>query len=238
MSLLRFDSVKKQFMGRTVLADITFTVEPGEIVGLIGPNGAGKTTMLNIMTGYLPLDGGAVYFQNRRIDNLRPFQISRLGIRRTFQLSKNFPRLSVLDNGLVASEAAGIPRAQALARAEEILSDLTLLRLADTPAAELSGGQQKLLEFASCFMTDPQLICLDEPFSAVHPDIKQIIFNYIKKRHAQGTTFLVIDHDVAIMKELCLRLIASSAGRIIADGPTQAVLKDPKVIDAYLVSEV
>ncbi|HEY8496418.1 MAG TPA: ABC transporter ATP-binding protein [Limnochordales bacterium] len=238
MSLLRFDSVKKQFMGRTVLADITFTVEPGEIVGLIGPNGAGKTTMLNIMTGYLPLDGGAVYFQNRRIDNLRPFQISRLGIRRTFQLSKNFPRLSVLDNCLVASEAAGIPRAQALARAEEILSDLTLLRLADTPAAELSGGQQKLLEFASCFMTDPQLICLDEPFSAVHPDIKQIIFNYIKKRHAQGTTFLVIDHDVAIMKELCLRLVASSAGRIIADGPTQAVLKDPKVIDAYLVSEV
>jgi len=112
------------------------------------------------------------------------------------------------------------------------------LRLADTPAAELSGGQQKLLEFASCFMTDPQLICLDEPFSAVHPDIKQIIFNYIKKRHAQGTTFLVIDHDVAIMKELCLRLVASSAGRIIADGPTQAVLKDPKVIDAYLVSEV
>ena len=139
---------------------------------------------------------------------------------------------------MVASEAAGIPRAQALARAEEILSDLTLLRLADTPAAELSGGQQKLLEFASCFMTDPQLICLDEPFSAVHPDIKQIIFNYIKKRHAQGTTFLVIDHDVAIMKELCLRLVASSAGRIIADGPTQAVLKDPKVIDAYLVSEV
>jgi len=238
VSLLRFDSVKKQFMGRTVLADITFTVEPGEIVGLIGPNGAGKTTMLNIMTGYLPLDGGAVYFQNRRIDNLKPFQISRLGIRRTFQLSKNFPRLSVLDNCLVASEAAGIPRAKALARAEEILADLTLLRLADTPAAELSGGQQKLLEFASCFMTDPQLICLDEPFSAVHPDIKQIIFNYIKKRHAQGTTFLVIDHDVAIMKELCLRLIASSAGRIIADGPTQAVLKDPKVIDAYLVSEV
>lgn len=225
-------------MGRTVLADITFAVEPGEVVGLIGPNGAGKTTMLNIMTGYLPPDGGAVYFQNRRIDDLKPFQIVRLGIRRTFQLSKNFPRLSVLDNCLVASEAAGIPRAQALARAEEILADLTLLRLADTPAAELSGGQQKLLEFASCFMTDPQLICLDEPFAAVHPDIKQIIFSYITKRHAQGTTFLVIDHDVAMMKELCLRLVASSAGRIIADGPTQEVLKDPKVIDAYLVSEV
>jgi len=238
VSLLRFDGVKKQFMGRTVLADISFAVEPGELVGLIGPNGAGKTTMLNIMTGYLPLDGGAVYFQDRRIDNLKPFQISRLGIRRTFQLSKNFPRLSVLDNCLVASEAAGVPRDVALQRAEEILADLTLLRLADRPAAELSGGQQKLLEFASCFMTDPQLVCLDEPFSAVHPDIKRIIFEYIQKRNAGGTTFLVIDHDVAIMRELCRRLVASSAGRIIADGPTQEVLQNPKVVDAYLVSEV
>src|SRR5690606_14273623 len=158
-----------------------------------GPNGAGKTTMLNIMTGYLPLDGDAVYLHDRRIDNLKPFQISRLGVRRTFQLSKNFPRLSVLDNCLVASEAAGLPREEALARAQETLTDWPLWRLADTPAAELSGGQQKLLEFASCFMTDPQLIYLDEPFSAVHPDIKQIIFSYIQKRHRSGTTFFVID---------------------------------------------
>src|SRR5690625_557986 len=183
MTLCRFDSVVKQFIGRTVLSDISFTIETGEIVGLIGPNGAGKTTMLNIMTGYVPLDGGAVYFDGERIDVLQPFQVSRLGIRRTFQLSKNFMRLSVMDNCLVSSEAAGIPREQARARAEKILEDLTLLRLAEADASELSGGQQKLLEFATCFMTEPRLICLDEPFSAVHPDIKQIIFDFIKRQH-------------------------------------------------------
>lgn len=238
MSLCHFESVSKQFMGRKALSDVQFSIEDGEILGLIGPNGAGKTTLLNILTGYLPADEGAIHFGDKRIDGLQPYQISGLGIRRTFQLSKNFMRLSVLDNCLVASEAAGIPRREAEERAAEILDDLTLLRLAHTEAGQLSGGQQKLLEFATSFMTDPKLICLDEPFSAVHPQIKDVILRYVDKRHDEGTTFLLISHDIAIVKQLCTRLVALSAGRVISQGPTEDVLGDDAVIDAYLVSEV
>lgn len=238
MSLCRLESITQHFMGRKALSDVRFDIRPGEILGLIGPNGAGKTTLLNILTGYLYADEGEIYFRDNRIDGLKPFQISRLGIRRTFQLSKNFMRLSVIDNCLVASEAAGIPRQLAEERALEILEDLTLLRLAHTSAGELSGGQQKLLELATCFMTDPELICLDEPFSAVHPEVKEVILKYVRKRHEAGTTFLLISHDIPIVKDLCTRVVALSAGRVIAEGPTADVLANEDVIDAYLVSEV
>ena len=234
MSLLRLVGVARRFGGRKVLEDVSFEVQAGEVVGLIGPNGAGKTTLLNIVTGHLTADAGRVELEGRRIDGLEPFRISRMGVRRTFQLTRNFPRLTVLQNCLVAARAWGIAPQEALQRAWDVLEQLGLHHLAHEPAAQLSGGQQKLLELASCFVVRPKLVLLDEPFAAVHPTVKQTIARYLRQENQRGCAFLVVSHDVPAFRDLCHRLVALAAGRVLADGPPQRVLEEPAVVDAYL----
>ena len=234
MNLLRLERVGKRFGGRSVLDGVSLQLQPGEMVGLIGPNGAGKTTLLNVITGYLPADAGAVYLDGRRIDGLPPFRVTLMGVRRTFQLTRNFLRLTVLQNCLVAAEAEGMPRAQAMERARAVLRDLQLEQLADEPAARLSGGQQKLLELAACFMVRPRLVLLDEPFAAVHPAVREVITRYVQQENRRGCAFLIVSHDVPAFSGLCPRMVALAAGRVLADGPTERVLDDPAVVDAYL----
>ena len=231
---LSIDGVAIAFGGLKALAGVSFAMDRGELVGLIGPNGSGKTTLINILSGYLRADAGEVRLEGERVDQLRPDALAGRGMMRTFQLTRVFPRMSVLDNLMVAGCALGLGQDAAQARALELLQDLTLARLSDEDAGHLSGGQMKLLEFGACFMVPPKIALLDEPFAAVHPTMKEIMAGFIRRRHAAGQTFLLVSHDMPVIVELCPRTVCMNAGAVIADGPTRAVLTDPVVIEAYL----
>jgi ABC-type branched-subunit amino acid transport system ATPase component len=234
MPCLSVDRVVKFFGGLKAVDGATFDIDEGELVGLIGPNGSGKTTLLNILSGHLNPTEGRITLDGRSIEGLRPEVLARLGVLRMFQLTRVFPRMSVLDNLLVAGCALGLSQAEAETRARQLLDDLTLTRVMDLDAGHLSGGQLKLLEFGSCFMVPPRVALLDEPFAAVHPTMKEIMASFIRRRHAAGQTFLLVSHDMPVIVELCPRSICMNAGVVIADESTRAVLTDPVVIEAYL----
>jgi len=234
MPCLSVDRISKSFGGIKALDGVGFTVEAGELVGLIGPNGSGKTTLINILSGHLDADSGRVELDGRPTGGLRPEQLAMLGVQRTFQLTRAFPRMSTLDNLLVAGSALGLSQEPVETRALELLEDLALIRLMHLDAGHLSGGQLKLLEFGACFMVPPRIALLDEPFAAVHPTMKEIMAGFIRRRHAAGQTFLLVSHDMPVIVELCPRTICMNAGAVIADESTRAVLTDPVVIEAYL----
>ena len=237
MSRVALEKVEKSFGGLRAVAGVTFELGDGELVGLIGPNGSGKTTLLSLVSGHESPDGGRVLLDGHEIQGLSPTRIARAGLMRMFQLTKVFRRMSALENLLTTGRALGLSRPAASARAAAILGDLGLSGVAELDAGHLSGGQQKLLEFGCCFMVPPRIALLDEPFAAVHPTLKETMAGYIRKRHAEGHTFLVVSHDMPVVAELCIRAVCMNAGSVIADGPTRAVLSDPKVIEAYLGGE-
>jgi ABC-type branched-subunit amino acid transport system ATPase component len=232
--LLAIEEVSKRFGGLQAVDRVSFDIREGELVGLIGPNGSGKTTLINMLSGHLAPDAGTVLLAGHRIDGSRPEQLARKGIMRTFQLTRIFPRMSVIDNLMVAGCALGLAQADAEQRARSLVGDLSLARIQDADGSELSGGQLKLLEFASCFMVPPRVAFLDEPFAAIHPMMKEIMAGFIRQRHAQGQTFLIVSHDMPVIVELCARTVCMNAGRVIADETTRAVLNDRVVIEAYL----
>jgi branched-chain amino acid transport system ATP-binding protein len=237
VSCLAVQGVVKSFGGLRAVADVRLDVDDGELVGLVGPNGSGKTTLLSIVSGHESPDAGRVLLDGRPIQGLSPTRIARAGLVRMFQLTRVFRRMTALDNLLTAGRALGLARPQAAARAAHLLEELGLAGVADLEAGHLSGGQQKLLEFGSCFMVPPRLALLDEPFAAVHPTMKEIMARTIRRRHAEGQAFLVVSHDMPVVAELCVRTVCMNAGAVIADGPTRAVLGDRQVIEAYLGGE-
>jgi branched-chain amino acid transport system ATP-binding protein len=234
MPCLSVDRVTKFFGGLKAVDRASFAVNEGELLGLIGPNGSGKTTLLNILSGHLAPNDGRVTLDGRSIEGLRPEALARLGVLRMFQLTRVFPRMSVLDNLLVAGCALGLSQVEAESRALDLVDDLLLTRVIDLDAGHLSGGQLKLLEFGSCFMVPPRIALLDEPFAAVHPTMKEIMARFIRRRHAAGQTFILVSHDMPVIVELCPRSVCMNAGAVIADESTRAVLTDPVVIEAYL----
>jgi branched-chain amino acid transport system ATP-binding protein len=234
MALLSVRHVSKCFGGVRALQDITFDVAPGELIGLIGPNGSGKTTLINILSGHQSADRGDVLLDGRSLLGLSPDRIAKRGVLRMFQLTRGFGRITALDNLLVTGRALGLDGVEAQKRAEQLLDELTLTRVMNLDARQLSGGQQKLLEFGSCFMVPPRLALLDEPFAAVHPTMRQIMADFVRRRHAQGQTFILVSHDMPIVMELCPRTVCMNAGTVIADEATRLVLDDPVVIEAYL----
>ena len=234
MALLAIDRVSKSFGGLKALDAASFSIEAGELIGLIGPNGSGKTTLINVISGHLAPDSGEVMLDGRPVQGRRPEALARLGVLRTFQLTRAFPRISTLDNLLVAGCALGLSQDEADTRARGLIAELGLTRVMDLDAGHLSGGQLKLLEFGACFMVPPRIALLDEPFAAVHPSMKEIMAGIIRRRHAEGQTFLLVSHDMPVIVELCPRTVCMNAGRVIADEATRAVLTDPVVIEAYL----
>ncbi len=176
----------KSFGGIRALTGATFSIDPGELVGLIGPNGSGKTTLINILSGHLTADAGRVTLDGRPIAGMRPEALARRGIQRTFQITRAFPRMSVLDNLLVAGCALGLAQDAAEQRARALIHELSLTRVIDLDAGHLSGGQLKLLEFGSCFMVPPRIALLDEPFASVHPTMKEIMAGFIRRRHGRA----------------------------------------------------
>jgi branched-chain amino acid transport system ATP-binding protein len=232
-------NICKNFGGMQALKDVSFSVCNNELIGLIGPNGAGKTTLTNVLDGVHKPASGQVWFNAQRVDALPPYEVARRGIGRTFQITRPFLRMTVLENMLVPAMALHptARKRELRRRALEVLVFLTIERLADEYARSLSGGQQKLLELGRLLMLDPQLIILDEPFAGVHPKLRETISQFITTVNEQGKAFIIISHEMETIFTLSRRLLVLHWGQLIADGPPEVVRKDPAVIQAYLGAE-
>jgi branched-chain amino acid transport system ATP-binding protein len=238
--ILTAAAVTKRFGGLLAAADISLSVMPGEIRGLIGPNGAGKTTFVNLVTGIYPPSSGEIRFCGESLVGMGPHQIARRGLLRTFQVCRIFGNLSVRQNLLVAHLARGrhalASEPEGAARASRMLELTGLARLAEMPAKGLSGGQRALLQVACGFMV-PELRCyvLDEPFAGINPVIKDAIIALIERANREeGTTFLIVSHEMTVMRRLCHRVSVLVAGRVVIEGALDEVAADPQVIAAYL----
>jgi ABC-type branched-subunit amino acid transport system ATPase component len=217
------------------------SVDEGKICGLIGPNGSGKTTLFNVITGYQKTDRGEVTFEGRRITNARPDRVFALGIGRTFQLTRVFRRLTVVENMHVAVPRSGLfgllgraSAAKERARVLELLDFLGLTAVRDLPAGSLSYGQKKLLEFGSILMAEPRVVLLDEPAGGINPTMIGYLADRIRSLNARGVTFLVVEHNMGFVMDLCHQVTVLHRGTPIASGPPQDVRRDPAVLEAYL----
>ncbi|MDZ5696140.1 ABC transporter ATP-binding protein [Chelativorans sp. M5D2P16] len=232
---LAIGGLTKSFGGLVALDAIDLRIARGELVGLIGPNGSGKTTLLNIVSGYYAANDGQVRYEGRAILGWAPHQLARIGIGRSFQVTKVFRRLTLLENMLVSGLADWREsRAAATDRAMAILDDFKLTHLAHEPAANLSGGQAKLLEFARIMMLSPKLILLDEPFGGVHPELKSFMYDKVRAWNADNVTVILISHDMGSIFGLCRRVVTLSYGNIICDGTPEETRADKAVLEAYL----
>jgi ABC-type branched-subunit amino acid transport system ATPase component len=241
MSLLRIDNLSKRFGGVVAVDECSITVEAGSITGLIGPNGSGKTTVFNVVTGFIPSDKGTVSFKSKSIDRLGPDRIYELGIGRTFQLARIFPRLTALENMLVPVRRQGLralfSRADwtsERARAMEMLEFLDIAHVANELGGTLSYGQRKLLELGAVLMAEPELVLLDEPAGGVNPALLEKIGEHIRRLNERGITFLVVEHNMSWVMNLCTEVVVLHRGRAIASGKPDAVRQEPAVLDAYL----
>jgi branched-chain amino acid transport system ATP-binding protein len=234
--LLVLKNLSRRFGGLLALDGVSLSLREGEIVGLIGPNGAGKTTFVNVITGVLKPSSGSIEFDGHRIDGLRPDRISRSGIARTFQIVQPFPRLTVRENVAAAALFAGgiETQAEAAGVADEHLAFCGLLRDADKPAGSLSLAGRKRLELAKGLASKPKLLLLDEVNAGLNASEIDEALRLIAAIAARGITLLLIEHLMKVVAQSCSRLLVLHQGRLIADGPTQEVMKDEDVIEAYL----
>lgn len=234
--LLDIRTLIKDFGGLRAVNNVSLSIKEGEIRGLIGPNGSGKTTMINLITGIYKIDHGAIYFSGDRIDGLQPYVIAGKGIMRTFQISRVFKDMSVLENMMVPALSQNQSMMEAKTRAEEFLEFALLTRLKDEPAKNLSGGQNMLLQIVRGFMNkNLRLYLLDEPFAGVHQAIKGVILRTIKKMNEEkGITFIVVSHELTTIQYLCHQISVLHRGEMISQGTMEGVANDPLVIDAYL----
>lgn len=233
---LKVTDLHKRFGGNHVLQGVNFAINGPELIGVLGPNGAGKTTMTNILDGAIKPSSGTVYLNGKRIDQLSPFEVARAGLGRTFQVTRSFRRMTVLENLYVPALAMGhMSQGRALTdRATEVLEFLTIDHLRNEYAQALSGGQQKLLELGRLLMLDPDVIILDEPFAGVHPKLMEVIYAYIRRMKAAGKAVILISHQMDAIFALSERLLVLNFGVLIADGLPDTVKNDPAVIAAYL----
>jgi len=233
---LKVTDLNKRFGGLHVLRDVNFEVNGPELIGLIGPNGAGKTTLTNVLDGAIKPNSGTVYLNDERIDQYSPYEVARAGLGRTFQVTRAFRRMTVLENLLVPALAFdhGTGRPALEEQAREVLNFLTIDHLTNEYAQSLSGGQQKLLELGRLLMLGANVIILDEPFAGVHPRLMEIIYKYIERVNQEGKAIILISHQMDSIFSLCKRLLVLNYGDLIADGTPDEVKNDPTVKEAYL----
>ncbi len=243
-ALLEVRGLSKSFGGIAAVDGVSFAVHEGEILGLIGPNGSGKSTLFNCILGQLAPTSGEVYVDGRPITGMRPCDLNRLGISRTFQLLQVFPQLSVRENLVLAgqehqgsmwSRLAGPRDAGLTAAAHRVIEFFRLQAVADERAGSLSYGQQKLLDVAMAFMAGPRLVLLDEPAGGVNPTMLAGLRERLRAiNEAERATFVVIEHNMEFVMSLCTRILVLAEGRIIAEGAPEAIRQNPVVVEAYL----
>ncbi|HLN38613.1 MAG TPA: ABC transporter ATP-binding protein [Xanthobacteraceae bacterium] len=243
-AVLEVSHLRKSFGGITAVDDVSFEVRDGEILGIIGPNSSGKSTLFNCVLGQLRPSGGEVRVGGRTTTGMRPCDLNRLGVSRTFQLLQVFPQLSVRDNLILAGqEHQGSMVARLIGRADAGLGEavdrmiafFNLAHLAAEPAGALSYGQQKLLDAAMAFMAGPRLVLLDEPAGGVNLTMLSQLRERLAAYHAErNATFVVIEHQMEFVMALCTRVLVLAEGRIIAEGAPHEIRRNPVVIDAYL----
>ena len=244
-ALLEVTGLTRRFGGLTAVDDVTMSVAKGELVGLIGPNGAGKTTLFNLISGFTPPSQGEVRFKGEVITGLKPFDVARRGMGRTFQNLRIFPNMSVFDNvsvGAIGSLGAGIGSAffgKASSRAisertNDALEAVGLLADAEELAANISYGKRKYLEIARALAMRPDLLILDEPAAGLNDSETKGLADFIRQLHGEGVTVLLVEHDMALVMSICQRVVVLASGRKIADAAPAAVKMDPAVLEAYL----
>ncbi|UCE56470.1 MAG: ABC transporter ATP-binding protein [Desulfobacterales bacterium] len=248
--MLKVNKINKHFGGVQAICDCTLEVEKGTITGLIGPNGAGKTTLFNVITGFYKPGSGQIHFNDEDITGLQPYQIFRRGLFRTFQITREYKEMSVLENLLL------IPKGQVgerlwnvwfkaktiaeqeqenLDKAQEILEFLEMKSKKDMPAKHLPGGEKKLLELGRMMMVDLDMVLLDEPGAGIPPILQNKVLDYIKKMSRErGLTLFVVEHDMNVIMNLCDPIIVMTDGSVLTQGSPEEVRSDKRVIQAYL----
>lgn len=241
MTYFATKELSRSFGGVVAVDRATVEFQEGKVNGLIGPNGCGKTTFFNLVTGMIRPDGGEITFKDSDLAGGRPHQVALAGIGRTFQVTRLFPRMTVMQNMLVAVRrrsirelAANAVRGDDVARAEGWLERVGIEHLRDTEARDLSYGQQKLLEIAGLLMGDPELILLDEPAGGVNPVMVERISTLVRELNAEGKTFLVVEHNMEMVMSLCDHIVVFDRGAPVAVGAPQDIRKDQRVLEAYL----
>lgn len=239
--LLQTRGISRRFGGIQAVQKCNISIQAGSITGLIGPNGSGKTTLFNLITGVYAPDEGEAIFNGKRITNLSPSMICHAGLSRTFQITRLFWEMTVLENMIVPIRQVGLRSLlgpnmflEEKDRAMGLLERIGLTHLKDEPARKLSFGQQKLLEFAAILMADPTMVLLDEPAGGVNPTMIRFIMQLIQELNRDGVTFLVVEHNMGVVMELCNHVIVMDQGTKLAEGAPEAIQVNPVVLNAYL----
>jgi branched-chain amino acid transport system ATP-binding protein len=248
--ILVADGITRTFGGLTAVAVDHVEIQRGAITALIGPNGAGKTTFFNLLTGFDQPDQGKWSFNGRPLSGVPPHKVARMGMVRTFQLTKALSRLTVLENmRLGATDQKGerfltalLPmfwraqEQQVTERAQDLLTRFKLIEKSEDFAGSLSGGQRKLLEMARALMVEPEIVMLDEPMAGVNPALTQSLLGHVKQLREDGMTVLFVEHDMDMVRDISDWVVVMAEGRVIAEGPPDSIMADQAVVDAYLGS--
>ncbi len=229
-AILKVDQVVKRFGEVVALDHCSLEIEKGSITGLIGPNGAGKTTLFNLITGILQPDEGHIFFKGEEISRKKPYEIARMGIGRTYQIIRIFPKMTLLENLLVVGREKGKAGVE---KAYELLHRVKLYEKKDDDASDLSFGQQKLLSLAQVLMLDSELILLDEPAAGINPTLQNELMELIHQLNEEGKTFVIVEHDMKVILNHCQKAIALNYGQKIAEGSCSVILKDETLLEHY-----
>jgi branched-chain amino acid transport system ATP-binding protein len=241
LALLEIRDLAKSFGGIKAVDGCSFDVEENTITALIGPNGAGKTTVFNLINGLHMADSGAIRFKGRNIEKLQPHQITRRGLSRTFQISRQLNELTVLENLVVQSPSSGLMDlfkqsilGEERERGMELLEFVGIAELANQPAAKLSYGQKKLMDLAAALMAKPSIILLDEPAGGINPALLDVIIDRVHRLRQQGMTFLIVEHNMDVVMNICNPVVVMAYGKVLAQGAPADVQANDAVLEAYL----
>ena len=248
-NLISVNNLKKSFGGLKAVDVQELSFKEGELTSIIGPNGAGKTTFFDLISGFQDADSGSIFLKDKDISNAQPYKIARMGMVRTFQLTKVFDRMTVMENLLFSGSnikndsflrsfiklnSQKLYESNLREKANEIMNDLNIGHMANSYARELSGGQKKLLELARSIINEPEILLLDEPLAGVNPKLAEDILSLITKLSDRGITILMVEHNIEAVMKISERIVVLAEGSLIADGIPNEIRTDSNVIEAYL----